>query len=326
MSGMEPRAREQEFNEMMDSAIAILRERRETTELFRELAQEDPESAARVVTTSAVEERARIRRELMSRFGTELCREEKAFRYRLVVPDREPKRSQEAVALVDLMATLTGWEMAWEAMSAAAAFFPASDRAQKVCDAFVDVFEQLPAAYNFFALEGSNEFVKEYATAVVTAWVRSNLKTHGGNLAALKDKNWQKRLASAAFRAWEELGSDSPMKRSTRYRDTLPKTADGRRRKAKGPQTYINLTDAILSNRGRKAADTPELELARFAEREAALRRGREVGLPPREMEVFKFFVENLGAKNREAADHFGISVGAIKKIKNRIKNTLGAA
>ena len=43
-------------------------------------------------------------------------------------------------------------------------------------------------------------------------------------------------------------------------------------------------------------------------------------------MEFYRFFIENPTAKNSEAADHFRVSVGTVKTIKHRIKNTPGAA
>ena len=75
--------------------------------------------------------------------------------------------------------------------------------------------------------------------------------------------------------------------------------------------------------------EPPELEYARFAEREvreAALKRGRDARLPLREMEIFRLFVENPAIKNREVADRLGISVGTVKQLKSRIKRTLDAA
>jgi DNA-binding CsgD family transcriptional regulator len=208
-------------------------------------------------------------------------------------------------------------------MEHARAFFPEIDRAQKVCDALVDTMEQAPAVYNFFAQEGFDPLIREYAAAVAAGWSRSYLKSYPKTRAALKDENWAHELASAALQAWEELEPDSPMKRSTSYRDTLPKTKDGRRQRAKGPQSYINLTDAILSGREGKPADRPELELAQFADKEEMLKRAQDAGLPPREMEVFKFFVENPGSKNREAADKLRMSVDQVKQHKHRMKKTL---
>jgi DNA-binding CsgD family transcriptional regulator len=63
-----------------------------------------------------------------------------------------------------------------------------------------------------------------------------------------------------------------------------------------------------------------------FADREDTLKRGKDAGLAPREYEVFKLFVINPGIKYREVADKLGISVGAVGKIKSRIKEALTEA
>jgi DNA-binding CsgD family transcriptional regulator len=63
-------------------------------------------------------------------------------------------------------------------------------------------------------------------------------------------------------------------------------------------------------------------ELAKFANREINLKRGRDAGLPPREYELYKFFVDNLGSTNVQAAQTLGIAVGTVKSLKHRIKNT----
>jgi DNA-binding CsgD family transcriptional regulator len=69
------------------------------------------------------------------------------------------------------------------------------------------------------------------------------------------------------------------------------------------------------------------LALAVFAQREhdALLRRAKEAGLPPREFEVYRLFIENPGIKNREVAARLGITTGAVGAFKARIKKTLNA-
>jgi len=76
--------------------------------------------------------------------------------------------------------------------------------------------------------------------------------------------------------------------------------------------------DAVESPDKRREA----IELAAFAEQEAVLKRGRDVKLPPREYELFKFFVHNPGATNAQAARALGIAIGTVKSLKHRIKNT----
>ncbi len=46
--------------------------------------------------------------------------------------------------------------------------------------------------------------------------------------------------------------------------------------------------------------------------------------MPPREHELFRFFVDNPGATNAEAAQALGVAVGTVKSLKYRIGNTPG--
>ena len=79
--------------------------------------------------------------------------------------------------------------------------------------------------------------------------------------------------------------------------------------------------------RGRDQTRHGEVtELAGFAERDKLLKRGRDAGLPPREYELYKFFISNPGATNPQAARTLGVSVGTVKSLRHRIKNTPGIA
>jgi DNA-binding CsgD family transcriptional regulator len=69
----------------------------------------------------------------------------------------------------------------------------------------------------------------------------------------------------------------------------------------------------------------PETELTTFAVREAALKKARDAGLTPRELELFTFFVENPKARNTEAARALGIAEGTVRSLKSRIKKALAA-
>jgi DNA-binding CsgD family transcriptional regulator len=70
-------------------------------------------------------------------------------------------------------------------------------------------------------------------------------------------------------------------------------------------------------------------ELAGFADREEKLRllkRGREVGLPPREYELLKLLVEKPNMSSGEAGKALGITPGAVRTLKSRIYKTLKVA
>jgi DNA-binding CsgD family transcriptional regulator len=78
-----------------------------------------------------------------------------------------------------------------------------------------------------------------------------------------------------------------------------------------------------LEKRGASPKKAEAVEYAQFADRETALKLGRDVGLSPKEYEIFKVFVENPGIKYREVADKLGVSIGTISKTKSRIKKAL---
>jgi DNA-binding CsgD family transcriptional regulator len=317
---------EQEFAENVRRAVEQMRAMQEGVRRFEEISHEHPRLAAGLALHFAAEEGKRKQRMLKEHFGLVVRWEGRDIRCSFVVPERAPRTSEQAKHSVDVLVSLISWQLALRAMRHARAYFPELDRDRKICQAFADIMEQAPATYNFFTQKGFDLSVREYATAVVTAWTRTQLRFHGGIRLALKDESWAQQLASASLQAWEELEPSSPMKRSTRSRDTLPKTKDGRRQRASGPKSYINVVDTILTDRGDRAADNPEQDLAQFANREELLRVARDAGLTPREMELYEFFIQNPQAKYREAADKLGMSVQQVGVLKYRIKETLNAS
>jgi hypothetical protein len=158
-----------------------------------------------------------------------------------------------------------------------------------VCNTFSDVMRETPAVYAAFAncQEDYAPGAREYASAMLAAWARSYIKSyagtkgHPGPKAALKGPNWEIELISAALVAWRELDPDSPIKRSTRFRDRLREQEEkeegrqkgGKRPKPPGPPDFVNLVDRFLSGRNSgQETKSPEHEFATFAEREALLR------------------------------------------------------
>lgn len=312
-----------------------MRERLRAERTLVEAAREYPEMAAREMLVFASTERDRLRRQLLKTFGFSVSREGTGFRCRFVSPEHQPKTPEEAATWIDAVVALAGFEMALDGMWLAAAYFPPPDRARMMCNAFSDVMRETPAVYAAFA-NCEEEYAPEarkYALALAAAFVRSHLKIysgtkrHPGNKAALEAPNWTSELAAATILGFRELGPESPIKRSTRYRDTLPRTIDGRLQKAPGPPDLINLVDRFLSGRDSvRKTESPELEFASFAEREALLRLGREAGLPPKEYQYLKLLAANPKISYREAARKLKISEGAAKSLKHRIKKTLKSA
>jgi DNA-binding CsgD family transcriptional regulator len=324
---------EDDVRQAVDKGVAHMRARRRAEQKLAEAAREFPEMAAREMLVFATTERDRLRDQLLGTFGFSVSREGTSFRCRFVSPGRRPRTSEEAARWIDAVVALAGFEMALDWMWLVASSFPPPDRARMICNAFSDVMRETPAVYAAFAncQEEYAPGAKEYASAMLAAWARSHLKSNQGIRAALEGPNREAALVSAALMAWRELGPDSPIVRSTRFRDWLREHGemqkDGRRKKAPGPPAFVNLVDRFLSGRdsGQKTK-SPEHELATFAEREALLRLGRKAGLPPREMQLLELFTSNPGISNPEAARELKIAVGTVKSLKHRIKRTLESA
>jgi DNA-binding CsgD family transcriptional regulator len=312
--------------------IARMKERRQAEQTLAEAAREYPEMAAKEMLVFARTERDRLRRQLLETFGFSVSRDRSGFRCRFAAPKRRPRNLEEAATWLDAVVALVGFEMALDGMWLAGAYFPPSDRARMISNAFSDVMRETPAVYGAFANceEKYAPGAREYASAMLAAWTRSHLKRYPTTKAALEGPGWENELVSAAILAFQELDeldeldSDAQIKRGTRFRDTLPRQVDGRRQRASGEPDLINRLDRILSGRiSGQQPKSPEHELARFAEREALLRRGREVGLPPREYEYLKLLAANPRISYSEAARELKIAKGTAKKFKHNIMKSL---
>lgn len=250
-------------------------------------------------------------------------------------PKRLPKTPEQAARWCDLLVHLIAFAWAVREMRRAAEYHPEPDRARMVCNAYSDAMREMPALYGAFAEAGFQTAVSEHAAAVLAAWARSHLRQSWNPRLrrTLQDEGWERELVNAAHLALRHLDPDAPMKRSTRFRDATPwlKQKDGRRPKAPGPPDFINMVSAALQGRDvtkkpESPMDVEEIELARFANREEMVRQAGAAGLTPREMDLYEFYLDNPNATHQQAADGIGASVGTVKKLKNRIKNTIGAA
>jgi DNA-binding CsgD family transcriptional regulator len=328
---------EDNLRQAVSQGVARMKDRRQAEQTLAEAARDYSKMAAREMLLFARTERDRLRRQLLETFGFSVNREGSGFRCRFTSPERRPKTPEESAEWLDAVVALVGFEIALDGMWLAAAYFPPPVRARMICNAFSDVMRETPAVYAAFATgeEDLAPGAKEHAAATAAAFVRSHLKSYPSTKAVLEGPNWASELVKATLLAFQELDeldeldSNSPIKRSTRFRDTLPKQKDGRRQKAPGPPDLINLVDRHLAGResGQKAKPQ-ELEFATFAEREreALLRRGREAGLPPREYEYLKLLAESPRISYSEAARELKIAKGTAKKLKHNIMKSLGVA
>jgi DNA-binding CsgD family transcriptional regulator len=313
---------------MVREGVARMKDRRQAEQTLAEVAKEYPEMAAKEMLVFARTERDRLRLQLLETFGFSVSRERSGFRCRFASPEHRPSTPEEGATWLDAVVALAGFELALDGMWLAAVYFPPPDQARMICNAFSDIMRETPAVYVAFANCGEEYApgAKEYASAMLAAWARSHLKSYPKTKAALEGPGWENELVSAALLAFHELDPDSSIKRGTRFRDTLPRQKDGRRQKALSLPDFVNLVDTVLSGRdSRQKKESPEYEFAAFAEREreALLRRGREVGLPPREYQYLKLWTQNPRISYSEAARELKISKGAVKTLKHRVMNSL---
>ena len=299
--------------------------RRESERVIADLAEQDSELIAKGLILLARQERDRLGRELRERFRFVLSRREGGYVLRF--EGGRPRTPEQATRWVDLFVHAVAFEGALRAMRAVATYYPEPDRARMVCNAFLDVMRDAPGAlYGAIAEASFEPAVGEYAEAMRAAWARSHLhKGFSPQLRrALGGEDWEIELMGATRLAWAKRDPDAPLKRGTRFRDMLPRQKDGRRQRAPGPD-FVNEVSKVLE--GRSTGEKPEpkeIELALFSElekvRETALRRGREAGLPPREMQLVEVLASNPGITNRAAGELLGIAEGTVKSMKHRIK------
>jgi DNA-binding CsgD family transcriptional regulator len=168
------------------------------------------------------------------------------------------------------------------------------------------------------------------AAGVLTALVRSQLKMYDRLRVALSrggdpEKVLLRELPGAVA---EELGRLNAAAAGTdephAHLDDLQRIKDDRRR-----NVLKVLTNRVARRLEGRTASLTETELGEFADREEKLRllkRGRDVGLPPREYELLKLLVEKPNISSREAGNALGITPGAVRALKSKIYRTLKVA
>lgn len=354
---------EQELRGLLREGIEAMRKRRAVVRSVSRLVEVKPEKAARGLIVLSVRERDGLRRLLEERFSFTVVREGD-WKFRFHSPRRLPRRPEEKARWVDATVMLTGYVRGLDKMSQAY-HQDSPDRHRAVVNAFADAYERTPVLYNSFASDFSpDQFVRDYASAMAAAWARSHYSPSWNPRAAfvLKSPNWASRLVAANAEAWKQMPPDAPIIRGTRFRDAEGmKDKLGRRSKIRlkdgdVEHDLINRLDHALSaedverregveyddgyrkhieggDGARGTAQPPEIEQATFADeelgmreaREAWLKRARDARLPPRELELFAFFLENPNATKKQAADHFDISIHTVKSLERRYRRTLGA-
>jgi DNA-binding CsgD family transcriptional regulator len=276
-------------------------------------------------------EQRKLRAYLRSRFGVEYVIEHAteaggAFHIRRVITD--PRRLPHTRAANSMyentcldIATIEAFFQ--ELLDAAAAV----DRGEVDLDgafarAFLWWYRTLPAFYGVRAQMARDPGAREHGLWELSAWLapevalrvprRADLATRTKR--ALDDEGvaLDEALPPAVLAVLPEwLRADEPLRRPGGRRTSL-----------------VSRVESHIAGQGSGPEQRrQELEqLAAFADREAILARARAAGLPPREYELLRVFIDNPGATNAEAGRRLGIAVGTVKSLKHRIKNTLGAA
>ena len=97
-------------------------------------------------------------------------------------------------------------------------------------------------------------------------------------------------------------------------------------------QMRATRTEVAKKLERRHKPSPQEIELATFAEREALLKQGREIGLPLREYELLRLvmrdpkrFFRNDKLNHREVAREMDLAAGTIKSLWSRIRKSLAA-
>lgn len=318
-----------DLRELVRRGVARMRERRESEQFIAGAAAQDAEAVARRLIVFARIERVKLRGELRERFGFSLDHGEDGYVCCFEKPTRRPKTPEETARWVDLFVHAVAFEEALLAMNHAATDFAGRDQARMVCNAFLDAMRESPTVYGAVAGAGFEPTVREYAAAMLTAWTRSHLhKGFNPKLRrALGGEGWEQELVKATALAWADRDPDAPLKRGTRFRDTLRRTADGRRQKAPGPPDLVNLTSAALEGRDTtpKKPEPPETGAFTLAEQERLRRKARDAGLTPQERQVFELFVSNPRITNPEIAAQLGITRNHAGVVRSNVLRQLGA-
>jgi hypothetical protein len=265
------------MRELVRRGVELMRERRESEHVIADLAKRNPETIAKGLIVLTRVERGRLHSELRVGFGFTLSHGDVGYVCRF--ERSRPRTPGEAARWVDLFVHAVAFEGALRAMHAAAEYHPEPDRGHQVVNAFLDAIREAPGAlYGALAEAGFEPAVREYGAAMLAAWTRSHLHSDLNPTLrrALRGEGWENELVNAAALAWADRDPAAPFERGTRFRDTLPRQADGRRRKAPGPPDLVNLTSRALEGREigpEKTDEEPEeIVLASFADREKMLR------------------------------------------------------
>lgn len=301
------------------------------------------------------------RRHLRARFGIKIAGSYPHHRMRVVDRERaRPKALLEAAYQRDLLYEfltfdLVRWAMGHAAtkayvgstVAAVGALLapkfgssrpvpvpPPGGVARAVLCTYLYVMRNAPIAYAPLAQRGegppAQKRLQEAALGALSAWVRSRIRLYPSLRKVLAREGRPDEVLENEVPG-EILAELSRLEALQSRPDDLAAHLDvlGKRGVYKFLVNRVsgNLRNPERAEHGKAGTDQrpDELELATFAEREALLRRGRDVGLPPREFELLKLLAENPKLSHREAARELGVAVSTAKMLRRNIRKTFEA-
>lgn len=246
------------------------------------------------------------------------------------VPELDALPASSPVLCLDDLASACMWWFLEPAVDMKAS---GADLEAACCDRMLHVFQLNPlmSAYRQVKDNKLPEAERLAAMSRAAGWSRANIRLWGNTgtrlRAALRvgfpdvvlEERLLELLPNAFWIAWQKREPTEAL-RST----------------GQGDENLVRRTAKILEDEGGQDSNQPECgvaELAAFAEREVVLKHAREVGLPPREQELFNLamrdpgrFFRNGKLNHSEAARELGVAVGTTKSLWSRIRRTFNAA
>jgi DNA-binding CsgD family transcriptional regulator len=301
-----------QFEERVRDTHKRLRRYEESLKELEAYFHERPQGAADALLLSVPVQLEVQRKYTLSRFGVDL-------------KDREQRKRLRWTNLADAWEyTLLAYKYdvtdnAWSLMMLAHTTGERGERlARLVCAAYLLAWKRMPGMIAA-TIETFQNAVPHLANETGLAeYLTGHLATH--------TSMWTNRRLWAGIDERREEGETL----FARLLKELP--AEALAAYAEKPLAWGDLMDVRTEavRRLEKTKPTSEAhELAGFVDQEVKLRllkRGREVGLPPREYELLIILVEKPNISSREAGKALGITPGAVRALKSRIYKTLKVA
>jgi hypothetical protein len=314
------------FDAELQAAFEIAAAGRAKIEDFKKLTKQDPAATAAAVFKLIPQLMERYQTQARESFGVDIANEGWKEQF------KQKRRSDaEALHLLEVANRYLVFSWCRTKLDAYAADTSLSNEewAAKVCEVGVEALRGMEAASQHSLQELLGRSSGEAARFVKDVLGREL----AGQLATRISVERYGRLR----RALDDIREHNKPARRARFEALL------RELYTLGPESWANhhVTDwqlevtrsaAVKAIEQRRRPPTEVEELAAFADREALLKTGRELGLPPREYELFRLvfseperFLRNGKLNHAEAAREMRVATGTVKSLWARIRKTLAA-